>query len=517
MQISVKVGEIGRKVIDLVAIPLLELEPKSKPKERRLGRRVTALDRSLGGVISAALGSGDFRGRAGEALTLYPAQGSPCKRVLLLGLGKEAKLASESLRGAAGRTLNLARAKSARQVVMLVPSLRRVAVADGARAMAEGAVLASYRFDDFREPKKDETPVRSFDLAYEKLRDVRAVRAAAAEGVVVAESQNLARKLSDQPGNALPPAALAREAVKVAKAVGLRSRVMEVPELKRRKMGGILAVGQGSANPPRLVILEHKPASRAAKGSRRPALPTICLVGKGITFDSGGISLKPSPGMQDMKHDMSGAAAVVGAMRAIALLKLPLHVVGVIAAAENMPGASAYRPGDIITTMAGKTIEITNTDAEGRVVLADALHFADVTYEPQAMIDLATLTGACLVALGPWATGLLGNHEGLIEAVREAGERCGERCWQLPLLDEHKEAMKSTVADLKNAGGRHAGTSTAAGFLSAFVGERPWVHLDIAGTGWSDKAGPYQRRGATGVGVRALIELLRDWQPPKGV
>jgi leucyl aminopeptidase len=285
---------------------------------------------------------------------------------------------------------------------------------------------------------------------------------------------------------------------------------MDVPELRRRKMGGILAVGQGSANPPRLVILEHKPGGRAT-------IPTLCLIGKGITFDSGGISLKPSPGMHDMKHDMSGAAAVLGAMRAIALLKLPLHVVGVVAAAENMPGPSAYRPGDIITTLAGKTIEITNTDAEGRVVLADALHYANATYEPQAMIDLATLTGACVVALGPWATGLLGNHEGLIEAVRAAGERSGERTWHLPLFDAHKEAMKSNVADLKNAGGRNAGTSTAASFLSAFVGDRPWVHLDIAGTGWSDKPGPYQQRGATGVGVRLLIELLRNWEPPKGV
>ncbi|MBW2419725.1 MAG: hypothetical protein JRH19_14365, partial [Deltaproteobacteria bacterium] len=353
MQVSVKVGEIGRKGVDLVAIPLLELEPKADPKKRRLGRRITALDRSVGGLISAALGCGDFRGRAGETLTLYPAPESACKRVLLVGLGQESKLNSEGLRRAAGSTLNLARAKSARRVAMLVPSVRRIPVAEGARAAAEGAVLASYRFDTYRthtsnnnknnnsnnssNNKQAETPVRSFDLCYEKLRDARTVRAACAVGVVVAESQNVARTLSDQPGNALPPAALAREAVKVAKAVGLRSQVLEVlevPELKRRKMGGILAVGQGSANPPRLVILEHRPATRAAKtraaktraakGGRGGAQPTICIVGKGITFDSGGISLKPSPGMQDMKHDMSGAAAVVGAMRAIALLKLPL-------------------------------------------------------------------------------------------------------------------------------------------------------------------------------------------------
>jgi leucyl aminopeptidase len=282
-------------------------------------------------------------------------------------------------------------------------------------------------------------------------------------------------------------------------------------------MGGILAVGGGSSNPPRLITLEHNaPASRrsksTAKRTRGSGRSSLCLVGKGITFDSGGISIKPSASMDEMKHDMSGAAAVVGALRACALLKLPLHVVGVIAAAENLPSGTAYRPGDIVTAMSGKTIEVLNTDAEGRVVLADALHYARTEYEPDAMLDLATLTGACVVALGPWATGLFGNHDGLVEHVRKAGEASAERAWPMPLWKDHSRHIRSQVADIKNVGGRDAGSSTAAAFLEAFVGDTPWVHMDIAGTAWTGKTGPYQGRGATGVGVRLLLEVLRSWR-----
>jgi leucyl aminopeptidase len=234
-------------------------------------------------------------------------------------------------------------------------------------------------------------------------------------------------------------------------------------------------------------------------------------VGKGITFDSGGISIKPSAGMDEMKHDMSGAATVIGAMRACALLDLPVPVVGVIAAAENMPSGTSYRPGDVVTAMSGKTIEVLNTDAEGRVVLADALHYARTQYDPSAIVDLATLTGACVVALGRWASGLFGNNQKLIDIVRAAGEATGESAWPMPLLEAHKQEIRSEIASIKNTGGRQAGASTAAAFLWHFVDDTPWVHLDIAGTGWTQKAGPYQRRGATGVGVRLLLEVLRSW------
>ncbi|HVH20736.1 MAG TPA: leucyl aminopeptidase, partial [Myxococcota bacterium] len=291
--------------------------------------------------------------------------------------------------------------------------------------------------------------------------------------------------------------------------LGLRVRVLDVPAMKKLGMGGILAVGGGSANPPRLIALEYQPPGKKGRGARKP----VALVGKGITFDSGGISIKPSAGMDEMKHDMSGAAAVIGTLRAAALLELETPVVGVIGAAENMPSATAYRPGDVVTTMAGKTIEVLNTDAEGRVVLADALHYARTTWKPDAIIDLATLTGAMVVALGAWATGLFGNNAKLIELVRAAGDATGERAWPMPLLDAHKEEIRSEIAEIKNTGGRPAGSSTAAAFLWHFVGDTPWVHLDIAGTAWTSKPGPIQRKGATGVGVRLLVELLRRWDP----
>jgi leucyl aminopeptidase len=309
---------------------------------------------------------------------------------------------------------------------------------------------------------------------------------------------------------------LAREAQRVAREVGLAYRAFDVRELRRRKMGGILAVGQGSVNPPRLIILDHNAPPRRGSGRRSPRRRTLCLVGKGITFDSGGISIKPAAAMDEMKHDMSGAAAVIGALRAAALLRLPLRVVGIIAAAENLPSGTAYRPGDVVTTMSGRTIEVLNTDAEGRIVLSDALHFARTEYTPEAIIDLATLTGACVIALGKWASGVMGNNDALVERLRVAGEATGERVWPLPLWEEHRKQVRSKVADLKNTGGREGGTLTAAAFLSYFTEGTPWAHLDIAGTGWTGKTGPYQPVGATGVGVRLLIELLRTWkdQPP---
>jgi len=291
----------------------------------------------------------------------------------------------------------------------------------------------------------------------------------------------------------------------MARSVGLRCQVMTVPELTRRGMGAILAVGQGSARPPRMIVLEH------GATKRRKQKGTLALIGKGITFDSGGLSLKPAGSMLEMKHDMSGAAGVFGAMRAIALLDLPIHVVAILAAAENMPSALAYRPSDIIETASGQTVEIVNTDAEGRLVMADALHHAVKTYKPDAMIDMATLTGAAMMAFGPWATAGLGNDEDLLEELCEAGNRSGETVWPMPLLDGHRKAVKSEIADVKNTAGRDAGASTAAAFLAAFTGDTPWVHLDIAGTGWTSVTNPCQIKGSTGVGVRLLLEVLRNW------
>jgi leucyl aminopeptidase len=503
MQVSLESHPLEKCTCDLLALPFFELDPK----RWRLPARLASLDRSLGGRLAGVIATGDFRGKRGDSLVVYPDAGSRLRRVLLVGLGAERDASAEALRAAAGTTVSQASARRAGSAALVVPALRRLRLAAEAQALAEGAILGSYRFDRYKTKGKEErTPLASLVLLAEPGADVRAARAALRVGKIVAESQNLARELSNQPPNALPPAELARAAQRTAREAGLRCRVFDVPQLRRMKAGGILAVGGGSSHPPRMIVLEHEAPGR---GSRRP---TVCIVGKGITFDSGGLSIKPAASMVSMKHDMSGAAAVIGCLRAAALLRLPLHVVGVIASAENMPSDTAYRPDDILTTMSGQTVEIGNTDAEGRIVLSDALWYAHREFEPQAIVDVATLTGACSVALGKWASAVLGTNERLIEALRRAGEATHERLWPLPLWPEHRESMRSEIADVKQTGGRDGGTITAAAFLSYFVGDSPWAHLDIAPTANVERAGPYQSVGATGVGVRLLVEFLRNWR-----
>ena len=509
MKISVDTHELARTSADWIAIPLTQNE-RSAP---RLPARIAQLDENLGGCIRASLERNGFEGRRNEKLAIFPptarTRRAPGRCILLVGLGKTAKLDSETLRQAAGTAVRHTTSKKARTLAIAVPSLGRIKPAPAAQALAEGAILGNYRFDRYRSSKSPANArLRQVSLFFEAGAGLKDIREAASRGAILAESQNLARDLSNEPPNSQPPAALARAAQVASRKVGNRCQVFGVPQLERMKMGGILAVGGGSVRPPRLVVMQHNPPG-TGKG-RKSRRPTICVVGKGITFDSGGISIKPAAAMDEMKHDMSGAATVVGVMSAAARLRLPIHLVGIIAAAENLPSGTAYRPGDVISTHSGKTVEILNTDAEGRIVLADALHYGHTRFEPEAMVDLATLTGACQVALGPWATGMFGTDDSLIQAIRRAGDRTGERAWPMPLLDEHREAVRSQIGDLKNTGGRHAGASTAAGFLAAFVGKTPWVHLDIAGTGWTTTVGPTQPRGATGVGVRLLVEWLRN-------
>jgi leucyl aminopeptidase len=441
---------------DLLAVPLAQM-PKG---ELRLPARVAALDREAGGRIAAVIESGDFRGKSGQTLCLYPDGDLGVRRVLLVGLGDESAADLDALRCVAGTAVAQAASRQAARVALLVPTLRRMKPAAVARALAEGAVLGGYRFDAYRKNHRnnDDPPgeVESLALLFERASDLREARAGVREGSILGESQNVARDLSNEPANALPPAELASRAQRIAREVGLACRVLGVPEMRKLGMGAILAVGQGSVHPPRLVVLEHRPGGRRGAGKKGKAAP-VCVIGKGITFDSGGISIKPAQGMDEMKHDMSGAAAVVGILRACALLRIPMHVVGVIGAAENMPSGTAYRPGDIVTSMSGKTIEILNTDAEGRVVLADALHYARSNFEPRAMIDLATLTGACVVALGKWATGLFGNNEKLVALVREAGDATAEKAWPMPLWEDHRKAVRSEIAQLKNTSFRSGG------------------------------------------------------------
>jgi leucyl aminopeptidase len=513
MDVTIETRSPANFAVDLLALPLAELDPA----RWRLPKPLVALDAAAGGRIAQAIGAGDFRGKRAETLLLHPAPALRAKRLLLIGLGAEASLSADALREVAAGVVREARQRRAERVALLTPAVRRLKAGALAQALAEGAVLGAYRFDRYRtkSAKPDEGRISALALVFERGADARAARAGAATGVLLGECQNLARDLSNEPPNKLPPAALAREAERVGREAGLRVRVLEPAELRRRGFGAMLAVAQGSANEPRLIVLEHgaapkrsKPGVKSAKALLRP---TVCLVGKGVCFDSGGLSLKPSASMVRMKHDMSGGAAVIGALCAAARLRLPLHLVGIVGAVENMPSGTAYRPDDVVTSLSGQTVEISNTDAEGRLVLADALHFAKSEFQPAAIVDLATLTGACSVALGKWAAALLGNHERLAERMLAAGEASGERYWRLPLWAAHREFMKGSVGDLKQTGGRDGGTITAAAFLAHFVGDTPWIHLDIASVADTEKGSALQPAGATGFGVRSLVELLRGW------
>ncbi len=497
MQFEVQRKELTAAGGDAVVIPLTKADAPP--------RALRTLDDALAGLIARVWDAGDFTGKSGEVLSL-PVAGIGAKRLVLVGLGDEKSASAESLRAAGGRAAKaLSRAK-AKQGSIAVPALRRVKPEEAGQALTEGVVLGAYRFDKYKSGNDKPPALEGITLLASDAQQVVALRRGVKLGEILADSANLARDLSNEPGAFCTPEHLASEARKLARAHGLKVTVFAEKELEREKMAGILTVGRGSAHPPRLIVLEH---GIPAKGARKR--PTLAFVGKGITFDSGGISIKPAASMDEMKHDMSGGAAVLGALRAAALLDLPCHVIGIVAAAQNMPDGNAYVPGDIIRSAQGKTIEVLNTDAEGRIVLADALHHA-TSYKPDAIIDLATLTGACLVALGEVACAVLGNDEKLIAKLRAAATTTHERAWPLPLWEEHKTAIKGTVGDIVNTGGRNGGVSTAAAFLSHFVGETPWAHLDIAGTAWTTKETPYYAKGATGFGVRLLIELLRRWK-----
>ena len=460
---------------------------------------VAEFDRMLGGCLSALYQEGEFTGKLNRTIMIHTIGRVAAQRLLLVGLGKRADLSRDRLRQAAGTAVLALRGAGVKKA----DSALHLAAGGGEGWLVvaiEGHILGGYSFDQYKTGNESNAVVEELTLLVTEPAVSDAARLAATESRVVCEAVTVARELVDQPANVATPAFLAERSLEVCGRYGIDCRVMERDEMERNGMKALLAVAKGSSQPPRFVIIEY----RGANAKERPTV----LVGKGITFDSGGISLKPREGMEKMKNDMAGGAAVLGAVTAAARLGLPVNLVGLIPAAENLPGGRAYKPGDLLTSMSGKTVEIVNTDAEGRLVLCDALHYAQ-RYRPAALIDIATLTGACVVALGTFATGLMGNDERLVRALKKAGEASGERVWQLPLWDEYGELLKSDIADLKNAGGPTAGTISAGWFLQQFAGKSKWAHLDIAGTAWEEKGRPYLPKGATGVGVRLLIEYLR--------
>lgn len=485
---------------DLVALLLTTDE-----SPRRAGALKDA-NSATGGAIARALKHGDFTGKARETLVLYPEGKARTARLILCGVGSADGTNANAIRRATGAVVDAAGKMGAHKIAISASKdvTEAVGTADTAAAITEATVLANYRFVEFKTKREDKS--RSPRISRLALHiggedDLIAVREAAKTAKLIAECANIARDVGNQPGNAATPAYMAQKAEELGKSFGLTCKVLDQKAIEKQGMGGLLGVGKGSDNQPTFTILEHKPAG---------AKETVCIVGKGVTFDSGGISIKPADKMWDMKFDKCGACAVLGIMAAVARLDLPLHVVGLIPAAENMPGARANKPGDILRTMDGQTIEVQNTDAEGRLILADALAYA-TRYKPAAVVDLATLTGAIVVALGSLTAGVFGTDEELISDLLEAGGRSGERLWHMPLFDEYSELLKSDYADMKNIGGRWGGAITAASFLRRFAENYPWAHVDIAGTAWNADGGDkaYLGKGATGFGVRIIVDMLR--------
>ncbi|MBK8989325.1 MAG: leucyl aminopeptidase [Chloroflexi bacterium] len=468
------------------------------------GGATGAVDQALDGAIGDLIAAGDLSGKAGETAVLYPRGAIAAKRVLVVGLGKREGFDLEGARQAAAAAIKRARELKARHVATIVhgAGIAGLPAAAAAQATIEGTLLALYTYDAARQSPEPPHAIESLtivEVGGDKLAEIE-------RGMVTAVAINggvtLARDLVNLPPNVATPHRLATAATQIAEAYGMNLTVGGRKWAAKHNMGAFLAVAQGAGFPPKFIVLDHN--------ADREDLPTIILVGKGVTFDTGGISIKPSERMEAMKSDMGGAAAVLGAMKTVGQLHLPLRVIGIAPCTENMPDAHAYRPADVITASNGKTIEIISTDAEGRLILADALVYAQ-RYAPTAVIDLATLTGACVVALGiGMGAGLFSNDDGLRDKLLAASQATHERLWPLPLWDDYQQAIKSNVADMKNSGGRMGGVGTSAIFLKQFT-NYPWAHLDIAGMALAEREKGYVPAGGVGFGVRLLVEFLQNW------
>ena len=459
-----------------------------------------ALDAVLGGSVSRAFEAGDVSGRAGDEVVLYGGASGP-ERVALLGMGKAEKLDAESVRRLAGCAVRAAERLRLGSVSIVLDGVGEVADQVAAQAAAEGAGLAAWRFAELKAEDEEDPAVDVHSVDILGSGDPSELAAGTLAGAAIARGANLARTLQSRPGNVATPSHIADEAARMACSVGLGVTVFDEARLLEEGMHAILAVSRGSEEEARFIIMEHK-------GGAEGEAPLV-LVGKGLSFDAGGISLKPPAGMEDMKYDMSGGAAVIGAMQALAELGVKANVTGIVPSSENLPSGTAVKPGDVIQSLGGKTIEVINTDAEGRLILADALAYG-AKMKPAAMVDCATLTGSVVIALGHHAAAVIGNDDDLASELITAGESSGERCWQLPMWDEYKKQLESPTADLQNVGGRPGGSITAACFLSEFVGDTTWAHLDIAGTAYGEGELSYQRKGAYGFPTRLLVEWVRS-------
>jgi leucyl aminopeptidase len=494
MQVHIETSPLEKLTPDALAVICFETETAA-------GTNADPEVATQSGWLAELRSSGEFTGKLYEISILHRPHGIGAKRLVVVGGGKRDKFSSVEARNIGGALVRALKCKGTRSIAL---ALEGADFKSHVTAAVEGAVLGAWEADKYKsDPKLREKQVDSFTIAVPR-GNARDLNEALQLGSIIAESQNLTRDLVNEPANKLIPSALAEAAKEMAGEVGLACEVLDQNQMAKLGMGALLGVAQGSANPPFLIVIRYQPSTTAGKDH-------LALIGKGVTFDTGGISIKPADSMDKMKYDMAGAAAVIGAMRAIGRLKPSVPVTGYVPTVENMVNGNAQRPGDIVTALSGKTIEVLNTDAEGRLILADAITYANRNGATH-IVDAATLTGAIGIALGHYNTGVFTNDQAFLDRLLAASRIAGEKTWQLPLDEEYKEYLKSAFADLPNIGGRYGGSITAAWFLREFADPTPWVHLDIASTAWIDDAKPWLSKGPTGVGVRSFVQLALDWR-----
>jgi leucyl aminopeptidase len=484
----------------LVAVVLNHADPAQteKNKDAKPQLKLATDDALVQSASADLLASGELTGKLFETTLLYKPTGLKAKRLLLISGGPAKKFSSYELRRIAGTAVRTLKGRSIRSFTFIAPS--GIPAEDAVRAIVEGALVGNFDPDYYRSDRKDQ---KIDELTVIASGDKAALEKAANEAQIIGESQNFTRDLVNEPSNRMTPTILGERAKLMCQQVGLKCEVYGADKIKELKMGAFWSVAQGSDEPPALIVMKYEPAGA-------PEKPVLGLVGKGITFDTGGISIKPADGMEKMKYDMAGGATMIGAMRAIALLKPKVKVICIVCATENMPSGKAQKPGDVQIAMSGKSIEIINTDAEGRLVLADGLHYAKQLGATH-LVDAATLTGAVVVALGYANAGVFANDDTMFERFHNANEEAGEKMWRLPLDDEYKEQIRSTIADIMNTGGRWGGAINAAMFLQEFAEETPWIHLDIAGTAWMEEQKPWIAKGPSGIALRSLVEFVRSF------
>ena len=494
MDIKARIGDISKTRADTILLGIFE-------DGKKLSGDLADIDKLLDGEVTKLIKQGEIKGKLSEVSIIHSLGKLPAVRVAILGLGKSNELTPDKIRIAVADACRTLRKKGAKHIdtTLVGVDINDITVETSAQAIAEGAILGLYTFTRHLSKKSELGEIAGITIIDRNSKNIAAIECGVNTGVVLAEAANLARDMVNEPPNYMTPTIMAEEARRVAEKRGLEIEVLERKQMKDLGMGAMLGVAQGSEEPPKFIVLQYQGKSTKTID--------IALVGKGITFDSGGISLKPTADMGDEKRDMSGGASVIAAMGAIAQLKPKINVMAIVPATENLPSGTALKPADVLTAMNGKTIEIITTDAEGRLILADALGYAN-KQGTKKIIDVATLTGACEVALGYITTGAFTNNQELLDKVVASGQEVGDKMWQLPMFEEYKELNKSDVADLKNTGGRKGGAITAALFVGEFAEQTPWVHLDIAGTAFLDSTKGYYNKGATGVPTRTLIKLV---------